>query len=319
MNAILQVDSIEPETFDPAVWLPHVKSKCTDLAIYVHATNGNPADAPVIGPDPHMLYAANELPVRVLAAPRTHRFGSKPTESKYLKVKSIADFKQLGRSGDFRRHLADGRLQFRDTHLDALHLAKARGNSFPVQRDFPSLTFPVHGPTTYHEKILTSQYEAIAETLDIPISDTVNYFTTENNNHHSEPACENTPFDFMDLNETLQQMATLLDLDPALVSPDNPKVQSYMAQFSAEEKAAFKHHCHGIDCSDVTEVKFEILIASKHGDPTKGAFDLQPDEIPVTKDYVKIDSTKMRDLRNVPANERSRCVAATAVQQKSSS
>mmetsp|Transcript_10158 Transcript_10158/g.30755 ORF Transcript_10158/g.30755 Transcript_10158/m.30755 type:complete len:458 (+) Transcript_10158:591-1964(+) len=291
--------------FPTPEWLPHMKSTS-----HVQATNGSLADSPVIDPDPHAVYASDSLNIKVLPAPRTHRCGTSPTEQKFLNVATVADDKQLGRFGDFTDHLSSGRTRLKDTLLD---MAKARGNYFPVQRVFPCLTFPVRTPTTPAEKILSCQCEVISEVLEIPVSDTINYFACENNSHRTEPACDNTPFDCADINETVQQMAVLLDIDPETVRPDSPPVQAYMEQSSAEEKAAFQNHCANLDCSDVTDVMFEILIASKNG-TTPTAFDLQPDEIPVTKDYIKIDSTKIRDLRNVPENERSRCVAATTAE-----
>ena len=99
------------------------------------------------------------------------------------------------------------------------------------------------------------------------------------------------------------------------MAPDNPTVKQYMAQFQEEDRRAFEQHATHIDCSNVTDIRIEILIAAKDGkDPTDGAFKLQPDEIPVTKEWIKIDSSQMRDLRNVPPDQRSRCVAATAAE-----
>mmetsp|Transcript_18069 Transcript_18069/g.55316 ORF Transcript_18069/g.55316 Transcript_18069/m.55316 type:complete len:282 (-) Transcript_18069:127-972(-) len=184
MDAILYITSDSSDTFNPAEWLPHMKSTPKDFALCVQATNSTLADAPVIGPDPRALYASDALNLTVFPAARTHRCGRAPTEQKCLDVRTVADYKKLGRFGDFTDHLAGGRLRFQD-HI--YYLQREGGNFFPVQRDFPCLTFPVRSPTTQVEKILTSQYDVISEVLDIPVSDTVNYFTCENNNHRSEP------------------------------------------------------------------------------------------------------------------------------------
>ena len=320
-NRLAQIDialaasTAAASSFDPADWFKQNHITRPMLGPYVQATNGPLSQAPVIGPDPHQLYMAQDLPIRVLPAPRSHRFGSAQTDTAFRNVTTVAQYKEHGRFSDFVDHLASGRLRIQDPLLDAYYLQKTRGNAYPVQRDFPSFTLPVRTPETVTEKVLTKQYEFLSEMFNLPVSHTINMLHRDHNDHKSEPAGDSTPFDFEDINETLQQLATLLDIDPETIKPDHPVVAQYMQQFAKEERDAFDSHCKHLDCTDVSEVFLEVCIAASHSD-TKNAFKLQPDEIPVTSEWVKVDGKKMRDLRHVPPHERSRCVAATATEVK---
>ena len=305
MDRVLCIRETDEDTFDPDVWLAKLRETSQDISLYVRTNNGPLAEAPVLGPDPHALYKSDDTKLTILNAPRTHRFGSAPTHRKYSDVQSIAQYKQHGRFRDFVDDLASARIKFMDPGLDSYFLQKARGNVFPVQRDFPYISLPVRNPTSPVERILTCQYDVLADVLDLPTCHVTNYMTRHYNDSHVEPPCDDNPFDSEDINETLKQMATILDLDPELMAPDNPTVKQYMAQFQEEDRRAFQQYATHIDCSNVTDIRIEILIAAKDGkDPTDGAFKLQPDEIPVTKEWIKIDSSQMRDLRNVPPDQR---------------